>query len=76
MFYQRIGDAQRRILTETLVAFNGNRTHAAIYLGISRDYLQVLLRKFGIKDAVPPGAPPATYPTAGKSRRGQGIRGA
>jgi DNA-binding NtrC family response regulator len=45
----RVEDAERRSIEEALAAANGNRTHAAMRLGISRRALVYKLSKYGIR---------------------------
>jgi len=44
-------EVERRIVMKTLEEFNGNRTHAAKALGVSRRWLQYQLKAWGIADA-------------------------
>ncbi|HZO13042.1 MAG TPA: sigma 54-interacting transcriptional regulator [Polyangiaceae bacterium] len=45
----RVEDAERRSIEEALAATRGNRTHAALRLGISRRALVYKLAKYGIR---------------------------
>ncbi len=44
-------EVEKRIVLKTLNEFNGNRTHAARALGVSRRWLQYQLKAWGISDA-------------------------
>ena len=43
-----LDEIQKRVITETLKRWNGNRTHASKELGISRRTLQNKIKEYGI----------------------------
>ncbi len=47
-YHQRIEGCKKQILTTTLEAHHGNRTHAARALGLQRTYLIRLIKLFQI----------------------------
>ncbi|MGH9459939.1 MAG: helix-turn-helix domain-containing protein [Vicinamibacteria bacterium] len=53
-YHQHVDNFKRDLLTQTLVAHCGNRTHAAKALGLQRTYLLRLIRELRIQ--VPPPA--------------------
>lgn len=53
-YHQHVDNFKRELLTQTLLAHCGNRTHAAKALGLQRTYLLRLIRELGIR--VPPPA--------------------
>ncbi|MGH9460151.1 MAG: helix-turn-helix domain-containing protein [Vicinamibacteria bacterium] len=53
-YHQHVDNFKRELLTQTLLAHCGNRTHAAKALGLQRTYLLRLMRELGIQ--VPPSA--------------------
>lgn len=51
-YHKEVENFRRELLTRTLLAHCGNRTHAAKALGLQRTYLLRLIRELGIQ--VPP----------------------
>ena len=48
-YYDAVRQFKRLLLIETLVAYSGNRTHAARALGLQRTYLLRLMGEYGIR---------------------------
>ena len=61
-FHDAVVEFKRRLISETLERVHGNRTHAAIALGMRRTYLLRLLRQLAID------APPSAYRPAARRR--------
>ncbi len=51
-YHQQVEEFKRQLLTQTLLAHCGNRTHAAKALGLQRTYMLRLIRELGVQ--VPP----------------------
>jgi len=51
-YHTAVDNFKKQLLTETLRAHNGNRTHAACALGLQRTYFLRLIRKFQLN--IPP----------------------
>ena len=55
-FHGAVGEFKRRLIEATLAQAGGNRTRAAMALGLQRTYLLRLMREFQIHS--PPSPPP------------------
>lgn len=51
-YHKEVENFKRELITRTLIAHGGNRTHAAKTLGLQRTYLLRLIRELGLR--VPP----------------------
>ena len=50
-YSEQLEDARRRILARALQRHGGNKTHAAWALRIDRNYMQRLVKKYGLNGA-------------------------
>ena len=60
-FHGAVGEFKRRLIEATLAQAGGNRTRAAMALGLQRTYLLRLMREFQIHS--PPSPPPRRLDT-------------